>query len=45
VHVIRGIGGGLDEEAIRVVESMPKWQPARQGGMPVKVKYQIPIDF
>ena len=45
VHVIRGIGGGLDEEAIRVVESMPKWQPARQGGMPVKVKYQIPIAF
>ncbi len=45
VHVVRGIGGGLDEEAIRVVESMPKWQPARQGGMPVKVKYQIPIAF
>jgi protein TonB len=45
VHVVRGIGGGLDEEAIRVVESMPKWKPARQGGMPVKVKYQIPISF
>lgn len=45
VHVVRGIGGGLDEEAVKVIESMPKWDPARQGGMPVKVKYQIPIKF
>jgi protein TonB len=45
VHVVRGIGGGLDEEAVRVIESMPKWEPARQGGIPVKVKYQIPINF
>lgn len=45
VHIVRGIGGGLDEAAIKVVESMPKWKPARQGGMPVKIKYQIPITF
>lgn len=34
VSVIRGIGGGCDEEAIRVVSAMPKWKPGRHNGKP-----------
>jgi protein TonB len=45
VKVLRGIGGGCDEEAIRVVESMPKWKPGKQRGKPVKVQYNLPINF
>ncbi len=41
----RGIGGGCNEEAIRVVMSMPKWKPGMQNGRPVKVYYTIPITF
>ncbi|MBR1512767.1 MAG: energy transducer TonB [Bacteroidales bacterium] len=45
VKVLRGIGHGCDEEALRVVESMPKWNPGMHGGEPVRVSYQIPIWF
>ena len=45
VRVLRGIGGGCDEEAIRVVKSMPKWSAGKQRGKPVKVKYTLPITF
>jgi periplasmic protein TonB len=45
VRIIRGIGGGCDEEAIRVVESMPKWQPGKQRGKPVRVQYNLPVRF
>lgn len=45
VKVLRGIGGGCDEEAIRVVENMPKWSPGKQRGKPVKVQYNLPIRF
>ena len=45
VDVMKGIGGGCDEEAVRVVKSMPKWQPGRQRGKAVKVAYTIPFDF
>jgi protein TonB len=45
VRVLRSIGGGCDEEAIRVVESMPKWKPGKQRGKPVKVQYNLPIRF
>ena len=41
----RGIGGGCNEEAIRVVMSMPKWKPGMQNGHPVKVYYTLPITF
>ncbi|MDR2906516.1 MAG: energy transducer TonB, partial [Bacteroidales bacterium] len=37
VKVVNGIGGGCDEEAIRVVKMMPKWKPGRQRGKPVRV--------
>jgi len=45
VKVLRGIGGGCDEEAIRVVKSMPRWTPGKQRGIPVRVSYNLPIKF
>ncbi len=45
VKVLRGIGGGCDEEAARVISSMPKWKPGKQKGEFVRVSYQIPIMF
>ncbi|MCF6171582.1 MAG: energy transducer TonB [Bacteroidales bacterium] len=45
VKVLRGIGGGCDEEAIRVVKSMPKWKPGKQRGKPVRVSFNLPIKF
>ena len=43
--ITRGIGGGCDEEALRVVQSMPKWKPGKQRGRPVKVRYNLPVRF
>ena len=43
--VLRGIGFGCDEEALRVVKSMPKWQPGMQRGKAVRVKYLVPVNF
>jgi periplasmic protein TonB len=45
VKVLRGIGGGCDEEAIRVVKGMPAWKPGKQRGKPVTVQYNLPIRF
>ena len=45
VKILRGIGGGCDEEAIRVVKSMPAWKPGKQNGRPVKVQYNLPYNF
>lgn len=45
VRVLRGIGGGCDEEAIRVVKNMPKWEPGEQRGKPVRVQFNMPIRF
>ena len=45
VEVARGIGGGCDEEGIRVVKSMPKWTPGQQAGKAVRVYYTLPIFF
>lgn len=45
VEVVRGIGGGCDEEAVRVVKAMPKWKPAIYNGKPVNVHYSLPITF
>ncbi|MDP2721958.1 MAG: M56 family metallopeptidase [Bacteroidales bacterium] len=45
VKVLRGIGGGCDEEAVRVVSSMPKWKPGLQNGEAVRVAYNLPIKF
>jgi protein TonB len=43
--VLKGIGGGCDKEALRVVNSMPNWAPGRQRGKNVKVQYNLPIRF
>ncbi|WP_118950862.1 energy transducer TonB [Taibaiella helva] len=43
--VLRGIGGGCDKEALRVVNAMPRWKPGRQGGHPVKVYFMLPVSF
>lgn len=43
--LLRGIGGGCDEEAIRVVNNMPKWIPGSQRNKPVRVQYNLPINF
>ena len=43
--VLRGIGGGCDEEALRVVNAMPKWTPGRMSDEPVRVNYVLPITF
>ena len=45
VVVARGIGGGCDEEAVRVVKSMPKWKPGKQRGRAVRVSYTLPVNF
>ena len=45
VKVVKGIGGGCDEEAVRVVKAMPKWKPGKEKGKPVRVSYIMPIFF
>ncbi len=45
VKVRRGVSPGLDKEAVRAVKSMPKWNPGKMNGKPVKVRFTIPVDF
>ncbi len=45
VKTLKGIGGGCDEEAVRIIESAPKWNPGKQRGRPVRVKMVLPILF
>lgn len=45
VEVQKGLGFGLDEEAIRCIKILPKWKPGFQDGVPVKVIYNMPIRF
>lgn len=45
IQVLRGIGGGCDEEAVRVVKSMPKWIPGKQRNVPVRVRFNLPVKF
>lgn len=45
VKVLRGVDASLDKEAVRVVQSMPKWKPGKQRGKPVRVSYTLPINF
>ena len=44
-EVIRGIDPSLDKEALRVINTMPKWKPGKQRGKPVRVKFTVPINF
>ena len=43
--VVRGVDPALDKEALRVINSMPKWTPGKQAGEAVNVKYTVPIMF
>jgi len=45
VKVMKGIGALCDDEAVRVVKSMPKWKPGIQKGKPVRVSYNLPLNF
>jgi len=45
IKIIRGIGGGCDEEAIRVLKKMPAWNPGKQGGKAVLVSFTMPVKY
>jgi len=45
VGVLKGLGFGCDEEAVRVISAMPNWRPGSQSGRPVNVKYNIVVRF
>ena len=45
VKIIQGVGGGCDEEAMRVAKMMPKWNPGTEKGKPVNVAFNLPINF
>jgi protein TonB len=45
VKVLRGVDPSLDKEAVRVIQSSPKWTPGKQRDRAVKVTYQFPVIF
>ena len=45
VKILRGIGSGCDEEVIRVIKLMPKWEPGKQRGKAVRVQFNMPVKF
>ncbi|NPD46653.1 MULTISPECIES: TonB family protein [unclassified Lentimicrobium] len=45
VELMRGVSDELDQEALRVIKSMPKWKPGEQRGKTVRVQYRMPIKF
>lgn len=45
VEVKKSVFPALDAEAVRVVKAMPKWNPGKQNGKPVRVQYTIPVSF
>ncbi|MEZ0538549.1 energy transducer TonB [Fibrella arboris] len=45
LQVLKGLGFGTDEEALRVLKAMPRWKPGRQSGRPVRVRFTLPITF
>lgn len=45
VKVLRGIGSGCDEEAVRALQESPNWSPGYQYGMAVRVQYNLPVGF
>lgn len=45
VQLLKDIGGGCGDEAIRVIKSMPKWNGGKQNGIPVRVQFKLPVLF
>ena len=43
--ILRDIGGGCGNEALRVIKSMPKWSPGKQRGKAVRVQFNLPVVF
>ena len=43
--ILRSLGGGCDEEALRLIKEMPAWTPGMQDGIKVNVRYTLPIRF
>lgn len=43
--ILREIGGGCGKEALRVINSMPKWSPGQQSGKPVRTEFTLPVQF
>ncbi len=44
-EIVKGIGGGCDEEALRVIRNMPQWSPGLQNNHPVNVRFMLPVRF
>ena len=44
-RVVRSVDPSLDQEALRVVNSLPVWKPGKQRGQPVRVAFSVPISF
>ncbi|MGB0175696.1 MAG: energy transducer TonB, partial [Owenweeksia sp.] len=45
VTVVRGVDPLLDDEAVRVIKSLPKFQPAKQRGKPVRMRFTMPFNL
>ena len=45
VSVRRGVSAGLDKEAVRMIKAMPKWNPGKMNGKPVKCRFTLPVNF
>jgi len=45
IRILRGIGGGCDEECIRVIELMPRWTPAYLGTKTIRTQFNLPLKF
>ncbi len=45
IKVVRGVDPSLDKEAVRVLSKMPKWQPGKQRGKPVRSRFTLPVTF
>ncbi len=45
IRIQKGVGNGCDEEAVRIVAQMPRWEPGKQNGQPVAVSFVLPIEF
>lgn len=44
-RVLRELGNGCSDEALRVVKNMPKWEPGKQNGKAVNTQFTIPVNF
>lgn len=45
IAILKGIGYGCDQEAVRVIQMMPRWKPATQNGSPTPIRYSLPVRF